>query len=559
MKWLVVLLALFGVILCAAMPRAAERGPGKKLIATGWDMANAERLRANLAEMERRPFDGVVLRFSGRGNRPYLSYAFTRDVWDEEPIRQITEDLKACRPERLTDNFLLVNANPGDVDWFDDEGWAIIASHWRIAARVARDGGLKGILFDPEPYRKPYRQFAYASQSGHKERSFEEYGEEARQRGREVMEAVAGEYPSIALFCYFMLSATGIAADRGDPVRALAGHTYGLLPSFIDGWLDVAPPSVTLVDGCESAYRFNSELEYLNAANRIKGVCQRLVSPENRYKYRAQVQVSFGVYLDAYINPPDSPWYIAPGGQSRVDRLRQNVETALRVADEYVWVYGEKCSWWPTPHAKANERRWPEALPGIEDALMSAADPAAFALRRLREAGDDAVNLLRNGDFSAERVRGEEGETLVWAQGRAPVGWSFWQRDDSVGEATWDREVGADALGSARLARTLEGCFLQSISVSPGERYAVVAKQRIQGRGDGAIRVRWQDADSRWYAPSLDKLLDAAGPRGEWNQVAGVVTVPEGAARLVLLLLASGQQSDNDALWYDDVVVLKLD
>ena len=35
----------------------------KKLIATGWDHADSQRLLANLAEMEKRPFDGVVKRW----------------------------------------------------------------------------------------------------------------------------------------------------------------------------------------------------------------------------------------------------------------------------------------------------------------------------------------------------------------------------------------------------------------------------------------------------------------------------------------------------------------
>ena len=65
--------------------------------------------------------------------------------------------------------------------------------------------------------------------------------------------------------------------------------------------------------------------EFLEAALRIKGACQELVSPENRAKYRAQVQVSFGIYLDAYWNPKGSSWYIDGKGGSRVERLAANV------------------------------------------------------------------------------------------------------------------------------------------------------------------------------------------------------------------------------------------
>lgn len=43
---------------------ASTQSPRKKLIATGWDMADAERLKQNLAAMEQRPFDGVVIGLS---------------------------------------------------------------------------------------------------------------------------------------------------------------------------------------------------------------------------------------------------------------------------------------------------------------------------------------------------------------------------------------------------------------------------------------------------------------------------------------------------------------
>ena len=145
------------------------------------------------------------------------------------------------------------------------------------------------------------------------------------------------------------------------------------------------------MDGCESAYRYNSVNQYLEAALAIKGACQELVSPENRAKYRARVQVSFGIYLDAYWNPKTSPWYIDGLGGPRVARLRENLRTALRVADEYVWVYGEKFRWWPTPNRRVKEQTWPEALPGCERALALARDPVDYARGRIAATSSAAV------------------------------------------------------------------------------------------------------------------------------------------------------------------------
>ena len=131
---------------------------------------------------------------------------------------------------------------------------------------------------------------------------------------------------------------------------------------------------IVLVDGCESAYRYNSRQQFLESAMQIKGACQELVSPENRAKYRAHVQVSFGMYLDAYWNPKDSPSYLDGLGGPRVQRLRVNTSVALAAADEYVWVYGERFRWWPTPNQGVRPETWAEAIPGCEQALRYARD-----------------------------------------------------------------------------------------------------------------------------------------------------------------------------------------
>jgi len=569
--WLRSVLLAASMAIPAAAAAAAEapdaRRP-KKLIATGWDKPDSRRLRENLEEMEKRPFDGVVLELVGQVDQKKqcrMRSTFADRKWEQEWFQPCIENLRACKFRRLTDNFLTLGANPGNVDWFDEQGWANIVEHWRIAARVARQSGLKGILFDPEPYTPPYAQFGYAAQPEHEKHSFDDYYAKARQRGRQVMEAVAKEHPDVTLFCYFLNSVNVTATGHADPRRVLAGRRgYGLLPAFLDGWLDAAPPSVTFVDGCESAYRYNSPQQYLEAAVAIKGACQELVSPENRAKYRAQVQVSFGVYLDAYWNPKDSEWgrwYIDGQGGPRVERLRANVEIALRAADEYVWIYGEKFRWWPTPNGRVNQETWPEALPGCEAALRFARDPVDYArteIARLNSEGKLA-NLARNGDFAAEKVTVADGREDTWREGRPPAGWNAWQGKDSQGTFTWDRQAGASVKGSARAAGAAEGCFIQSHDVRPGQRYAVRAVRRLQGRGTAHLRIRWQTAEGRWTLESQDKIVHAKGAPQEWHELLGVVQVPEGAGRLVILLGTSGQASPEDVCWYDDVELCRLD
>jgi hypothetical protein len=249
----------------------------KKLIATGWDHPDSRRLLANLAEMEKQPFDGVVIELTGHtdeGKPCPLSVAFSNQKWRKAWFQTNVDELRKCKFTRFTDNFITVGANPGNIDWFDDEGWQGIVEHWQIAAWLAKQSGLKGLLFDPEPYTPPHSQFSYAAQPGRKQHTFDEYVAKARHRGRQVMRAVAEEYPKITIFCYFMNSVSTAATGRADPRPALAPQGYGLYPAMIDGWLDAAPPTVVLVDGCEPAYRYNSRQQFLESAMQIKGACQ---------------------------------------------------------------------------------------------------------------------------------------------------------------------------------------------------------------------------------------------------------------------------------------------
>lgn len=559
------MLAVVALLAGLSAPADAQGPPPrKKLIATGWDKADTQRLRENLAVMEQRPFDGVILEavgMLGQAKQCSMRATFHAMPWEQAWFNHCVEDLKACQFTRFTDNFVTVGANPGNVDWFDDAGWKHVVEHWRIAAWLAKQGGLKGLLFDPEPYTPPFAQFSYRVQAGKAEHTFAEYQAKARERGREVMRAVAAEYPEITLFCYFMNIVNATALGQGDPNTVLQGSHYGLYPSFIDGWLDVIPPTVALVDGCENAYRYNSTAQYLESAVRIKGACQELVSPENRAKYRAQVQVSFGMYLDAYWNPDSSPWYVDGLGGPRVARLARNTATAMRVADEYVWVYGEKFRWWPTPNGRVNQESWPEALPGSEDALRFARDPVDFGRARIAalEKEGKLVDLARNGDFGSEKAASNEGAALDWKEGGAPAGWSTWQLSTSKGSFSWDRETGKGGKGSARAAGVEGGCFIQVYNVKPGERYAVSAMRRIQGAGSASIRVRWQTAESKWTLEEQDKILSCRGPADAWGEIFGVVEVPEGAAKLLILLGMAGQTAPEDAGWFDDVHLYRLD
>jgi len=567
--WKAVLFAV-GLILIAETAYAQQMPQGrmirKKLIALGWDAPDTATLRANLAEMEKTPFDGVAIAASGvddAGRKVAVSWAFSSTPWKREWFQNCVDDLKTVRSSKLTDNFIRVGVNPGGVDWFDDEGWKQVVEHIRIVAWIAREGGVKGILFDPESYTSN-KPFSYSAQPQAARHSWEEYQIKARQRGREMVEAIASVDPNLVILTLFMNSVNADGAFSSEPFKVLQLGTYNLYPAFINGWLDGAPPSMTFVDGAENqGYLANSELNFLQTANLIRNGALSIVAPENRQKYLAQVQVSFGIYLDAYLNPPSALWYVDSKNSPPAQRLQFNVASAVKTADEYVWFYGEKNRWWPTSNKSVSPQRWEDVMPGINDALLTANRPDLMTARKIAELqkNEKLTSVLQNGNFAAGQAgQVKQDATTDWKTVGAPAHWSYWQATGSKGTFNQDNSInhGNDQSGTARVAGVQNGCFTQRIDVKPGEMYVLQGWMKQVGQGIGWIRVRWQTPDGKFIDPVSDIWLHGVGEPGAWQKVEGMVTVPDGAGKLVVLLVAGNQSTEQDVAWFDDVNLYKI-
>ncbi len=569
----------------------------KKLIALSMDPPDTKTVRDNLSKIEAEsPFNGIVIGVRGvddDGKQVILSNVFVKRDWKREWFQSSVDDLKAIRARQrtLTNNFVLVRTNDGNVDWYDDAGWKQVVEHWRIAAWVAHEAGMKGILFDPENYSH-LPQFNIPDNYGHLESSLPEnvrdplrvaraanpaaapsvaeFKAKVRQRGREVMQAVAEINPNLTIYCLWMNSLNFMAAEALEPESALHAAPSGFYPSFIDGWLDVAPPTMTFVDGNEWAYGYDSPQDYLRASNDMRNTVLSLVSPENRAKHKAQVQTSFGIYLDPYVSDPSSRIYLDPKGVTPTERIRIRTNWALDAADEYVWVYGEQYNWWPrSSYPGIKPDYWNDKLPGITPALASTTQPAKrldYMLAQLKAEGK-ATNLIKNGEFSATSSEAAVGGASDWATGNAIPGWTYWQTDESKGIFQLDPTVsrsgpaaGGQPNGSGKVTNVgLGGSFIQVVTVQEGEQYLLRAWTRNAKNNPAFIRVRWKTPDEmRWTQEGKDVLLMAPKvAEGEWSLITGTITIPPGAGKLILLMITE-RQSPEDAVWFDDVELYKL-
>jgi len=102
------------------------------------------------------------------------------------------------------------------------------------------------------------------------------------------------------------------------------------------------------------------------------------------------------------------------------------------------------------------------------------------------------------------------------------------------------------------------GCFLQSHPVSPGDRHAVQADCLARGSSQPTLIVRWQTAEGRWIHEADDRKFGFKPREGEWRQAFGVVTVPPRAGKLVILLNVTGQLTEKDVCWYDNLALYRL-
>jgi hypothetical protein len=340
-----------------------SRAPGssrqKKLVEFGWDEPDTAFLRKHIAEMERTPFDGCVFHVnaakSGGGAGSFTWECWGKRAFKEEELRAALEDLKAAPIQRFTENFLRFNTTPADLDWFDD--FSAILGNARLAARFAREGKCRGILFDIEQYNAPL--FNYREQRDAKTKPWEAYAMQVRLRGREVMVAFQEGFPDLVVFLTFGYCLPWVQSEGGK--RPLAEASYGLLAPFMDGLVEGTQGKTRLVDGHELSYGYKDVSLFARARKTmLEGLLPAVNDPE---KYRRIISPGFGIWLDHdwrklgwNVEDPSKNFYTP-------EVFEASVRAALESADAYVWIYSETPRWW-------SEERSPVKLPAAYDAAL---------------------------------------------------------------------------------------------------------------------------------------------------------------------------------------------
>jgi hypothetical protein len=158
-------------------------------------------------------------------------------------------------------------------------------------------------------------------------------------RGQEIMRALNRGYPGITVLYTFGLT---IGAQFGGG-RDLLPHTRsGLLTPFIEGMIDAAGETTTLVDAFEDSYPYSEEAQFLAAYKLIKGFTRDFYT-RNPAAYGEVVEAGFGLWPEHDCGES--------GLQSttcsfRPETFRNALDLALRYSDRYVWIYSQTANWY---------------------------------------------------------------------------------------------------------------------------------------------------------------------------------------------------------------------
>ena len=338
-------LALFAAALHAAEPSASSE---KKVIYYGWNTRDSAYVRAHWQEMERMPFDGIAISIAldralptvGNGSTGNLLgwNIFGPTAFSPDAFRAAIADLQQPAWTHFTDNFLPLAIASRDQDhglsWFDEARWAVIENNWRVLLTIAREGGCRGLMLDPEQYDYECELFNYQHHRAQRDdRPFADYTARARERGRQLGAAMRELFPDITICLLYGYTLPARELRRGQNPET---GRYALMPAFLDGLIESSAPGAKFADLWEFGHRYKKAEQFLTARNEIQ-----IPKPASGQTQRAVVTAGMSLRIDYGL--PRARWQTENPERNYFSpiRFKQALRGALEASDRYVWIYSE--------------------------------------------------------------------------------------------------------------------------------------------------------------------------------------------------------------------------
>ena len=530
----------------------------KKYISFGWEYRELTpaMILANADKFKETAIDGIALYVNVTNSLgKKLGFVTDGDVWEKEAFKGQLEDFRRiAKTPHLAESFLVgYHAPLRRFSWTDDAAWENLANSMSVLGWLTREAGLKGMNCDLEDY---HNQKQYERLPGDPE--WDELVKIVRRRGAQTFGAFFRENSNAKVLFYFCLNMDTAYFSAPD-VKALMRKNEDLAPAFVDGILDVMPETATLIDGCEHSYwSLSSRADFHVMYTKLRSVCSQLVSPENREKYLRLTQVSFALYYDMYLNEKGKNiWYFDPIDGSRLETFRRNLFDATRLADEYVWFWGEKnptIEWRNANIAKRvkNVDTWNKALPGLTEAMLCCKDSDWGLERRLKSLKEKGklVNLCKNPSCDGDGTKLPD----------PYLSWHRKKKDQNV-KIFLDQSTGCQSAPSLSIKDGITGRYRSSSimsdiikGVKSGETYAVVVA--VKGECEVGVTRLTENGGVAHFADRITFINEKPLKDG-WREVSGLFVVPPGVSAFRVKASIATKYGENQ-FWMDDVRVYKI-
>lgn len=346
----------------------------------GWFPHMAENLIQNHPTISQLPFSGFVV----------VGNSFTDLVMKKNKkvtYKQVWKELQGLKGlyTNQKHNFLQINIHfPGD--FWNDKVWKQVAQNFAVVAKVSKDLGFKGIVFDDEPYTLKAKRMvnykfpsieeinkkpkAYSTQEklgaepnwvdkhayANKKHNFLEHINQVTQRFKEVMLAMTQVYPQLVTLVYLGPSLSHSNSNKNYPVVIDMGlprenEYHG---AIFTGLKQGLTEQASLHDMGESyKYRKNEHFGYAyqwrkydiatdEYNNNLNENLHWVLPKTDRKNWSQQVDIGFMVFNKGQKSNYEG--FTTLKNSSVLD-IEKTLYKALKYSDEYVIYYCEEQDW----------------------------------------------------------------------------------------------------------------------------------------------------------------------------------------------------------------------
>ena len=370
MKNIIYCIFIFGIIVLASscsdldpdnndLPENPKKLPLLVLAQHPGDMTTMPAsIAENIAHIESLPFDGIFI----KSDAGWLAMGGKALNWVD--VSSEFAPLKGAF-KKLKNNFLMIFVDfPGDL-WEAEEAWKITAKNFALMARIAKELGCKGIVYDNEEYKTRWHSYNYNyNNTNNPAYNRKEHASQTTLRGKQVMEAMVEVFPEIEVLVYHGPYLSEPRTPSAFSLNQMPDWLYHeLLGPFFVGLVQGCGEKSNVIDGGELyQYRTKEHFEvsyqwrkYDIASEETKSW---MIPQETRSKWSNNVQIAFAVYHHQSSSRfPMNPEIMEP-----------TLINAMQSTDKYVWYYTEVDNWL-IPGKMPEE--WRQAVVNARDSIKN--------------------------------------------------------------------------------------------------------------------------------------------------------------------------------------------